>query len=94
MATDFLTNKFNTFLTVQDMVRQRHAEKAAWDEAHPGITVAAPVQLPDPRIGTLVRNGETVYYAYFNGYHNPEAYGTLPDLVALLKKQDELQAQA
>lgn len=38
----------------------------------------------DPRIGTLVRGQETVFYAFVNGYHADPLEGTLEQVEAAL----------
>lgn len=38
----------------------------------------------DPRIGMLMVNGALVYYAFVNGYHNPEVQGTQAEVEAAL----------
>lgn len=46
----------------------------------------------DSRIGILIQEGKTVYYAFAHGYDNPETQGSLADVEAALGLRTPQQA--
>jgi len=66
----------------------RRAKEAAFNARNPEPEVLDRAAL-NPRIATLTtKKGKTVFYAFLNGYNNPETYGTVEELTAMILEQE------
>ena len=68
--------------TLQDAIRQRRADDDAFWAKHPGTPAfQPPADLPDPRIGVLMKNGKHQHYITLAGV---TIYGTIDELMVAL----------
>lgn len=77
--------KIRKIVTVTDA---RRAKEDWFNARNPEPEVLDRASL-NPRIGILTKKkGKIVFYAYLNGYNNPETYGTVEELTALILQQE------